>query len=117
MSGPIGPFPIPTADNCTCEHMCPDAADCTCIWYESTHACVFSCSSTLPHLLKVKKAMDETVTVTTRNVELGKFAQLLSQVCDAEILIPAARLEEKLNLYEKGVTIGEVARKVGLVVR
>jgi hypothetical protein len=113
-----GPFPIPTVDNCTCENICPDSPDCTCIWFENIQACVCSCAGAPPpHLLKVKAAMDSKVNVTSRNAKLGKFARFLSEVCEAEILIPAARLDEKLSLYEKGVTIGEVARKVGLVVR
>ena len=111
-------IPVPTAENCTCDQMCPSSPDCTCIWIEHLHACIIYCvGGSGPHVLKAKVALDAKVNVTASGTDLAQLAKRLSDVCDAEILVPAARIDDKVALYEKGATIGQILEKVGLLVR
>jgi hypothetical protein len=108
----------PTLGNCTCDNICPGSPDCTCIWYEHLAACVCSCAPT-----SVVEELDEKVDlyarihVTARDMPLWRLAQQLSSTCDAELLVPAGRIDEKVSLAPQWLTMGALIEKVGLVAR
>jgi hypothetical protein len=66
---------------------------------------------------KVKTALAAQVRVEAIDVELSAFGEFLGNRCDAELLIPATRASEKVNVRADYTTLGEVISSAGLVVR
>jgi hypothetical protein len=50
-----------------------------------------------------------------RGASLGEVARLLAGIVDAEIFVPAHRLDERRELYLKGVSLDTVVRELGLM--
>jgi hypothetical protein len=59
--------------------------------------------------------LDSLVDVEMRRVPLGEAARQLAQCADAEVFVPAHRLDEPRDLYLRSVRLDEVLRELGLM--
>lgn len=105
---------LPLAD-CTCDNVCPTAANCTCIAVigPTSTRCCCDCSSTPIALPVVIKAEDE-VSVNVRNTELAEVAAFIHRVTDIDLLVPVSRLREQVTVGFGGVTFAEALNELGL---
>ena len=108
---------VTSKEDCTCAHHCPDGA-CICIWDYEEERCSILCShhTTPPKVVTAKAALDTQVRVEAIDVELADFGEFVAGLCGADLLIPAARASEKVNVHADYTTLGDVIASVGLVV-
>jgi hypothetical protein len=50
-----------------------------------------------------------------RDASFGKAGKLLAAIADAEIYVPADRMDERRTLYLQGVSLETVVRELGLM--
>ncbi len=106
---------------CTCEAHCPDCLTCMVWLIHDEGVCHGNCTGCTekepPSLAAATRRfpLDSLVDVEIRGVPLGEAAKLLAQGADAEILVPAHRLDEPRDMYLKSVSLDTVLRELGLV--
>ena|SRR5215470_6685808 len=113
---------MPTADDCTCANLCPDSADCICIFIEAKGEeeaeCWVLCSevrSSDGRRPAKTVALDSRVNLDMRDASFGKAGKLLAAIADADICVPADRMDERRTLYLQGVSLETVIRELGLM--
>jgi hypothetical protein len=115
-----------SAEDCTCAIQCPDYAHCACIYVYDIGLCRVRCSDEAAKALareaKVsgdavtsKAALDARVKLDLRGASLAEAAELLAEVSDAEIYVPAHRLGERRELYLEDVSLDTVIRELKLM--
>jgi hypothetical protein len=100
---------------CTCGEKCPGATDCTCIEILSGAQCGCECSSKPIVLAPLALPPEEEIRLEAKNAELGNVAAILDRVSEAAVLVPAARLRERVDLSMERVSIGSAMEELGLV--
>jgi hypothetical protein len=63
----------------------------------------------------LKASLDSRVNVRMNGAALGDAARLLSDFAEAEIYVPAARLEERHEMYLMDVSLDTVIKELGLM--
>lgn len=116
-----------SAEDCTCAIQCPDYAHCACIYIYDIGLCRVRCSDVdaakaVAREAKVsgdavmnKASLDARVKLDMRGASLAEAAELLAEVSDAEIYVPAHRLGERRELYLDGVSLDTVIRELKLM--
>ena len=109
-----------SCDECTCANKCPDYAHCGCICDVKTGACGYHCSDQVakrkPVLYEALKAsIDSRVNVRMSGVTLAEAAKVLAGLEDAEVFVPASRLDERRDLYLDDVPLETVVRELSLM--
>src|SRR5256885_17165441 len=106
---------------CTCEDRCPDCQTCM-VWLIHDEGvchgfCTGCAAEAPPSLAEVTRRfpLDSLVDVEMRGVSLGEAARLFAAGADAEIYVPAHRLDERRDLYLKAVSLDTVLRELGLI--
>ena len=99
---------------CTCDEHCPESTDCTCIFTVHDQTC--NCTCTGPITIRQKPSLYDRVNIDTRGTSLAKLGEFLSNFCDVELFIPAARASEKIYLNMQDATLETVIERVGLVI-
>lgn len=112
---------MPTHDpsECTCAAVCPDSEHCACAYIyaderDPNDHCACICSDPFSEP-EVKSALDRRVNLDLRGASLGQVGGLLARIVDAEIFVPASRLDERCELYLHGVSLDTVVRELGLI--
>jgi hypothetical protein len=108
---------------CTCAAVCPDDAHCACAYIyaderDPNDHCECICPARAPASfseLEVKSALDRRVDLNVRGASLADVGGLLARIVDAEIFVPAHRLDERRELYLTGVSLDTVVRELGLI--
>jgi hypothetical protein len=100
---------------CTCSEKCPGSLDCTCIEILSGALCGCECSSLPITLAPMALAPEEEIRLEVTNGELGNVAAIIDRVSEAAVLVPAARVRERIDLKMERVTLAAVMEELGLV--
>jgi hypothetical protein len=58
---------------------------------------------------------EEEIRLEVRNGELGNVAAIIDRVSEATVLVPAARVRERIDLKMERVTIAAAMEELGLV--
>ena len=102
--------------NCTCEKMCPDAIECACVYIYDEDACHGYCVTVAPpEPATLKAALDSRVDLNVRGATLAQVGRLLAGITDAEIFVPAGRVEERRDLYLENVSLDAAVRELQLM--
>ncbi len=102
---------------CTCDSICPDAGDCTCIEiFQRTghHLCNCDCTP-FTVLLEAPKAEDR-VNLNVRNKEVGAVAEFVHRMTGTDVLIPASALRKRVTMSLQDVTFADALRELGLAI-
>jgi hypothetical protein len=104
---------------CTCEALCPNADHCIAIYIYDEDECWILCEPDPGpgDRGEGRAALDTRVAVDTRGTTLAQAAQFLAEHCEVELLAPAERLGEVVDLSARDTTLGAVIEAAGLVVR
>jgi len=108
-------------NECTCAAVCPDSDQCACLYTyaderDPNDHCACICSVVNPFSEpQVKSALDRRVDLNMRGASLGEVGGLLAGIVEAEIFVPARRLDERRELYLKDVSLDTVVRELGLI--
>jgi hypothetical protein len=115
-----------SAEDCTCANQCPDYDHCICIYVHDIGLCRVLCSDDPAKVVArdaklsgdavvSKAALDARVNVDMRGASLAEAARLLAEVTDAEVYVPAHRLDKRRELYLEGVSLDTVIRELKLM--
>jgi hypothetical protein len=105
-------------ENCNCEHLCPNDAQCLCVWNYDEERCIVDCSGTIVFQLDRLLAQDARIAINVRNVDLARLGEFLARVSSDEVLIPASAVRDtvvEMSMYD--TTLGDALREAGLVAR
>jgi len=106
---------MPTSlEDCDCNKICSESTDCTCIWLASTGICECDCSG--PIVIGPTLLAEDRIAISSKGKTLAELGELLNGICDAELLIPAARAREVVALQSTETTVAEVVAQLGLVI-
>jgi hypothetical protein len=104
---------------CDCAGICPKSAHCIAIYIYDTGECWVACSKDrikLPADERVRVPLDQKIDVDMRGTDLARLGAFLAERSDVDLLIPAARATDWVEVKEKGITLRELIDRVGLVV-
>jgi len=62
-----------------------------------------------------KVGLDRRVNLDMRGASLGEVGSLLAETADAEIYVPAHRIDERRDLYLEDISLETVVRQLGLL--
>jgi hypothetical protein len=123
----IGPV-VTGPQDCNCANICPGYSQCICIADLEEHSCRFYCygaaraakrvSSDLgPESAAVddKIPLDRRVRLEMRGASLGEAGALISETVDADIYVPAHRIDERRDLLLEDVSLETIVRELGLM--
>lgn len=106
---------MPTSlEDCDCDKICPESTDCTCIWLASTGICECDCSG--PIVIGPTLLAEDRIAISSKGKTLAELGELLNGLCEAELLIPAARARVVVALQSTETTVAEVIAQLGLVI-
>lgn len=100
---------------CTCDDNCPGSTDCICIEILSGAQCGCECSSLPIVLPPMALPPEEEIRLEAKNAELGSVAAIIDRVSDTAVLVPAARLRERVDLKLERVSMAAAMEQLGLV--
>src|SRR5215203_200864 len=104
--------------DCTCDEQCPDSTSCMCIFTYDDGIC--DCECTGPIVITAGRRrlpLYSRVDINVRAADLTTVGQFLNSFCDTELLIPASKASQKVALSLKDVTLENVIKDAGLVIR
>jgi hypothetical protein len=107
--------------DCNCATVCPDYDHCGCVYIYEEGRCHCICGPDPAGVVlagepvTLKAALDSRVDVTARGASVGELGALLAAVTNAEIFVPASRLDERRELYLEDVSLDTVVRELGLM--
>jgi hypothetical protein len=105
---------------CLCENACPDSARCICMFSHGSGNCYCFCDgkvsfATEPPDRTQKVALDSRFNVDMRGASLGDAGKLLADIANAEIYVPADRIDEQQNLNLQDVSLETLVRQLQLM--
>jgi len=110
------------ARDCSCDGICQGYAHCVCLFDHKTGLCGYYCSDPVAKARNSERdgaaekvALDSRVNVDMRDALLGEAGKLLAEIADAEIYVPADRMDERRTLDLKEVSLETVVRELGLM--
>ena len=108
--------PIDLPGDCKCATLCPGYDDCACVYvYEDDH-CQCHCEDIdSPQTQEQFARFDATINLDIRGASLGKVASLLARVADADLYVPAHRIEEQNNILLEAVPLHAAITQLGLL--
>lgn len=109
---------IDDPEACNCKLQCFDKPGCACIYVHDLGLCTCDCGDEGGAVFAPgsKLGANARVSICTKNIPLVRLGQLLSQICAAELAIPASKVARPISLSIKKTTIGNVMKEAGLVV-
>ena len=115
------------AATCSCADVCAGKAHCACLFVygvpEPRTNCTCICGNGAaaewvrrPGDERAGRAtLDAVVRLDVRAASLREIGMLLADVADAEIFVPADRIDERRELYLDNVSLDTVIRELGLM--
>lgn len=109
--------------DCNCANLCPGYAHCICIADLEEHICRIYCTD---ETLAARRAdsdpapggkftLDRRVRLEMHGASLGEAGALIAETVDAEIYVPAHRIDERRDLAFEDVSLETVVRELGLM--
>jgi hypothetical protein len=105
--------------SCDCAGICPTSAHCIAIYIHDTGECWVLCSKddvTLPEDSPATVGLDDDIDIDMRGVELAQLGEFLARRVEVDLLVPAARVTDWVEVKAKQTTLRAVIDEVGLVV-
>jgi hypothetical protein len=109
-------------DDCNCATLCPGSVECALIWIYDTGVCHGYCDFKAPaarrdhgDAVAAKMALDSRIDLTMRDVSLGSVGSLIAKITDAQIFVPADRIDEQGTLYLIDVSINAAVQELELM--
>ena len=109
-------------EQCNCHTLCPDAVECALVWIYDTGECHGYCETKVPAAKRdhgdavvAKVALDSRIDLDVRGGSLGSVARLIAKVTEAQIFVPADRIDEQRTLYLTDVSLGAAVRELELI--
>ena len=103
---------------CDCDTHCSTSTSCMCVFTHDDGICQCECTGpivvTHSAATRPKKGLDTQVDVCARGADLATVAEFISRICNADLLIPAAKAKTAVSLELKNVSVAYVIEKVGL---
>ena len=115
---------IPDHASCNCDSVCPLYTDCSVAWVYSPPQCVYHCEGgelpappeKLTESAEVEKvALDGRIDLDMRGASLGNVGALLAGIADAQIFVPADRIDERQTRYLSDVSLEAAVRELELM--
>jgi hypothetical protein len=102
-------------DECSCDQQCPGQS-CACIYIHDEQLCICQCSGAggAAFLTGHALPLDTLVSISVKNTDLGTLGGLLSNLCDAELTIPATLVKKEVTFKLKKTKLASVIKKSGL---
>ena len=123
----IGPV-VTGPQDCNCANVCPGYAQCVCIVDLEEQSCRFYCdgaartaerASSDPKAESAsvddKITLDRRVRLEMRGASLGQVGALIAETVNAEIYVPAHRIDERRDLLLEDVSLETLVRELGLM--
>jgi hypothetical protein len=109
-------------DHCNCAEACPGYAHCTVLWIYDEQVCHGFCTDTAQavsrtgeHEASARITLEHRVAVEMRDASLSEVASLIARVADAQIYVPADRLQERRTLRLEDVSLAAAVRELELM--
>jgi hypothetical protein len=114
-------------EDCTCANVCPEYAHCICIADLEAHICRIYCTDEVIAVKQVfpvngeeadaaaRMPLDRRVNLDVRGASLGEAGTLIAAIADAQIYVPAGRLDERREISLRDVTLETVVRELELM--
>ena len=119
------------ARDCTCENHCPAYDHCICLYDYELGVCRVRCNDNVAEVKTLavsdaggdegakqvnrKSALGNHVKLEMHDASLGDVSRLLAETIDAEIFVPADRLDERRDMYKDDVSLETLVRELGLM--
>ena len=105
---------------CMCANFCSGSAPCICMFSHASGNCYCCCDGKVPLAMEPpdrtqKVALDRGVNVDMRGASLGEAGKLLADIANAEIYVPAERIDEQRMMNLQEVSLETVVRELGLM--
>ena len=109
---------------CNCDELCSDYAHCACLLAPNPgHGGYCHCLCDDPDKKakshkegKVQSlSLDDNVSLEMRDASLGEVGKLIAEVANADIYVPAHRVDERRNLSLREVSIETVVQELDLM--
>jgi hypothetical protein len=119
--------PISGPRDCVCSIKCDGCATCIAIAILDEKICRIYCTGCPDDRRQVsaigaenlavdnKVGLDGRVNLDMRGASMGEVGSLLAETTDAEIYVPAHRIDERRDLYLEDVSLDTVVRQLGLL--
>lgn len=104
--------------SCECDSQCPAATQCYCIYTYDDGVCVCVCDYPMVQPAFAKRAtkpLETMVDLCIKKIALGDLAAVLDGLCDADILVPAARLKTEVSLSVRKTSLADALAQLGLI--
>lgn len=102
--------------DCTCEHMCPGAVECAAVYIYDENVCHGYCVNVeAAEPATHRTALDGRIDLEVRGASLAQVGRLLAGVTDAEIFVPASRVDERRDVYLQNVSLDAAVRELHLM--
>ncbi len=109
-------------DQCNCRTLCPGAVECALVWIYDSGECHGYCETKVPAATRdhgdavvAKVALDSRIDLDVRGGSLGSVGRLIARVTEAQIFVPADRIDEQRTLYLSDVSLETVVRELDLM--
>jgi len=106
--------------NCSagrCRIQCEPGQGCACVHvYDGDH-CVCECFEAEGPAAGLNAGLNKKVDISVSGLPLGQVATLLDGIVARDVLLPAARAQEKVRLKLEGVRVSEALQALGLATR
>jgi hypothetical protein len=121
--------PLGGPRDCVCSNVCPGCATCAAIAILDEKICRIYCTgcpatATRREVSAIgaenlavdnKVGLDRRVNFDMHGASMGEVGSLLAETADAEIYVPAHRIDERRDLYLEDVSLDMVVRQLGLL--
>jgi len=104
---------------CNAGHDCTTTctAGCGCIYVPSEEFCFCTCYHDKPKVSGLALYSGTLVSISVSGLPLGRVGLLLDGLLAREVLVPAARSEDKVRIKLDRVRLSEVVKTLGLTTR
>ena len=109
------------SESCSCDGICSGYAHCIAIYVPSAHYCRVYCTDPAK---KAKSHADGTVQrvslesgvrVEMHDASLGEVGELLAEIANADIYVPADRIHERRTMKPQKVSLESIVRELDLM--
>jgi hypothetical protein len=104
--------------DCNCAQVCPDYGHCACMYIYEEDRCFCTCQDRPGPLMvqpQFPTRLDDTVNFDLRGASLAEVGSLLADVVDADLYVPAHRLEERQEFFLEAVPLQMVISALGMI--
>ncbi len=98
-----------------CRIHCPGG--CGCIYVHETDECICKCYNGEPTDNVKEYSLGNLISISVAGLQLGQVGAHLDGLLAREVLVPASRVHEKVNLRVKRASFSKVIRTLGLSTR